>query len=124
MGGSDMITIWKQERTEDVRITDQGGAMGKLVEDATGNQLTYQIIGAAMEVHNTLGPGLKEEAYEKALEVELNKRDIPVQRQFPVSVEYGGEQVALFYLDLFVGDRVVIEIRASATSLRTTNWPR
>jgi hypothetical protein len=104
MGGSDMITIWKQERTEDVRITDQGGAMGKLVEDATGNQLTYQIIGAAMEVHNTLGPGLKEEAYEKALEVELNKRDIPVQRQFPVSVEYGGEQVALFYLDLFVGD--------------------
>ena len=46
--------------------------MSKLVIDATGNQLTYNIIGAAMDVHNNLGPGLKEEVYEKALEVELN----------------------------------------------------
>ena len=52
--------------------------MSKLVTDVTGNQLTYKIIGAAMNVHNVLGPGLKEEVYEKALEVELNKRDIVV----------------------------------------------
>jgi GxxExxY protein len=86
--------------------------MSKLVTDATGNKLTYQIIGAAMAVHNKLGSGLKEEVYEKALEVELNQQDISVIRQYPVSVEYGGEQVALFYLDLYVEDQVVVEIKA------------
>jgi len=86
--------------------------LSKLVIDATGNQLTYNIIGAAMAVHNTLGPGLKEEVYEKALEVELNKRNIEVQCQYPVPVEYEGEQVGLFYLDLFVEDQVVVEVKA------------
>jgi len=86
--------------------------MSKLIIDTTGNQLTYNIIGAAMDVHNVLGPGLKEEVYEKALEVELNQRDIVVQRQYPVPVEYEGEQIALFYLDLFVEDQVVVEVKA------------
>jgi len=86
--------------------------MSKLVIDTTGNQLTYNIIGAAMDVHNVLGPGLKEEVYEKALEVEFNQRDIVVQRQYPVPVEYEGEQVALFYLDLFVEDQIVVEVKA------------
>jgi GxxExxY protein len=86
--------------------------MGKLVTDATGNTLTNQIIGTAMTVHNTLGPGLKEEVYEKALEVELNQCDISVVRQYPVPVEYADEQVALLYLDLFVEGQVVVEVKA------------
>lgn len=49
-----------------------------------------------MAVHNALSPGLKEEVYEKALEVELNQRDTFVIRKFSVSVEYTEEQVALF----------------------------
>ena len=52
--------------------------MPNLVSDATNNELTYRIIGAAMSVHNKIGPGYKEEVYEKALEVELNKREIIV----------------------------------------------
>jgi GxxExxY protein len=91
--------------------------MSPLVVDATGNQLTYQVIGAAMTVHNTLGPGLKEEVYEKALEIELNQQGIEVQRQYPVPVEYAGEQVALFYLDLYVEDQVVIEVKALSHQL-------
>jgi GxxExxY protein len=91
--------------------------LNKLVTDATENQLTYKIIGAAMTVHNTLGPGLKEEAYEKALEVELNRSGIAMARQFPTSVEYGGEQVALFYLDLLVEDQVVVEVKAFSHQL-------
>jgi GxxExxY protein len=86
--------------------------MNKLVIDPTGNKLTYQVIGAAMKVHNQLGAGFKEEVYEKALEVELNQLGIDVIRQFPVQVEHGGEVVALFYLDLWVGDQVVVEIKA------------
>jgi GxxExxY protein len=86
--------------------------MSQLVQDATGNDLTYRIIGAAMAVHNSLGPGYKEEAYERALAVELNERAIATQRQFPVEVSHAGVQVALFYLDLFVEGTVVVEVKA------------
>jgi len=48
--------------------------MDKLVVDETGNQLTYQVIGVAMAVHNQISPGFKEEIYEKALETELNQQ--------------------------------------------------
>ena len=86
--------------------------MSPLVEDATGNNLTYRIIGAAMAVHNRLGPGFKEEVYEKALAVELIQKGITTVRQFPVTVEYEGEQVGLFYLDMFVEGQVVVEVKA------------
>jgi GxxExxY protein len=87
------------------------------VEDATGNQLTYQIIGAAMAVHNQLGAGYKEEVYEKALHVELTQRGIPAQRQHPVIVEHNGEVVGIFYLDILAGDQVVIEVKALSHQL-------
>jgi len=86
--------------------------MSNLVQDATGNDLTYCIIGAAMAVHNQLGPGYKEEVYERALAAELSERDVATKRQFPVEVCHAGVQVALFYLDLFVEGTVVVEVKA------------
>jgi len=86
--------------------------MSKLVVDSTGNNLTFKIIGAAMAVHNKLGSGYKEEIYERALALELNSRELEVQTQYPVSVEMDDEQIALFYLDLFVENQVVVEIKA------------
>src|SRR3712207_248096 len=83
-----------------------------LVKDATGNNLTYRIIGAAMAVHNELGYGFKEEVYEKALEARLSCDGISVERQCRVLVEYEGIQVAIFYLDLFAENQVVIEVKA------------
>jgi len=91
--------------------------MSPLVIDATGNDLTYRIIGAAMAVHNALGHGYREEVYEKALEAELRKCEIFVQRQYPISVEYDGEQIALFYIDLFVENQVVVEVKAFSHQL-------
>ena len=91
--------------------------MSGLVFDFTGNNLTYMIIGAAMEVHNEIGPGYKEEVYERALLLELNNRDIFAESQFPISIEYDEEQVGLFYLDLFVESQVVVEIKAFAHQL-------
>lgn len=83
-----------------------------LVEDATGNKLTYTIIGAAMTVHNQLGLGYPEEVYERALFSELDKQNVPVRRQAPVEVFYGEDRVGLFFLDLFVDETVVVEIKA------------
>jgi GxxExxY protein len=91
--------------------------MSKLVIDATQNQLTYRIIGAAMTVHNQLGAGLKEEVYEKAMEVELNRLGIAVQRQYSVSVAYENQVVGLFYLDLWVEGQVVVEVKALSHQL-------
>ncbi|HZW04948.1 MAG TPA: GxxExxY protein [Anaerolineaceae bacterium] len=91
--------------------------MSPLVVDATGNDLTYRVIGAAMTVHNQIGPGFKEEVYETALEIELNHVGIDVCRQLPVTVDYQGEPVALFTLDLFVADQVVVELKAFSHQL-------
>jgi GxxExxY protein len=79
--------------------------------------LTYRIIGAAMAVHNKLGAGFKEEVYEKTMLVELNQWNISAISQYPVPVDYEGEQVALFYLDLAVEDRVVVEVKALSHQL-------
>jgi GxxExxY protein len=95
----------------------KGESMPPLVQDATQNDLTYRIIGAAMAVHNAIGPGYKEEVYEQALAVELNQREIAHQRQYPVPVTHDEEQVALFYLDLFVDEQVVVEIKAFSHQL-------
>ena len=86
--------------------------MKSLVVDTTGNDLTYRIIGAAMAVHNSIGPGYKEEVYENALAIELRQREIAVEQQYPVPVFYEGEQAALFYLDLFVEYLVIVEVKA------------
>ena len=77
------------------------------------NSLSGEIIGAAIEVHRLLGPGLLESAYELALERELVLRGMSVERQKVVPLEYKG--IALgdgFRLDLLVNDQLVVEIKS------------
>lgn len=88
-----------------------------LVTDATGNDLTYKLIGLAMAVHNEIGYGFKEEVYEKAFEVKLNHAGIEPNRQYEVHVEYEGETVATFFLDLFPNLQVVVEVKAFSHQL-------
>jgi GxxExxY protein len=91
--------------------------MCPLVQDVTGNDLTRRIIGAAMAVHNRIGPGYKEEIYEKALYNELQRRAIPAEMEYPLSVTDEGQVVGIFYLDLWVEQQVVVEIKAFAHQL-------
>jgi GxxExxY protein len=88
-----------------------------LVVDATGNDLTYKLIGLAMEVHNEIGHGFKEEVYEKALEVKLNHAGLEPNCQHEVHVDFEGERVATFYLDLFPNQQVVVEVKAFSHQL-------
>lgn len=74
------------------------------------DQLTQQIIGAAIEVHRLLGPGLLESVYEEALCHEMSLRDIPFARQ--VEVVYKGRVIAGQRLDLVVADAVVVELKS------------
>ena len=77
------------------------------------NEVTQSVIGAAIEVHKALGPGLLESAYEECLCRELTLRNISFQRQYQLPVEYKGLILDCGYrLDLLVADAVVLEIKA------------
>ncbi len=78
----------------------------------TGNELTHQIIGAAIEVHRHLGPGLLESAYEECLCRELTLRNLKINRQLPFPVVYKDVKLECGYrLDLVVQDKVVVELK-------------
>jgi GxxExxY protein len=77
------------------------------------NNITSSIIGAAIEVHTRLGPGLLESAYCECLCREFTLRGIPFQREHPLPVEYKGTRLECGYrLDVLVAGCVVIEIKA------------
>jgi GxxExxY protein len=81
------------------------------------NQLTREVIGAAIEVHKTLGPGLLESAYRKSMCRELLLRHIPFRREWPLPLEYKGLRLEAGYrVDIIAADRVLVECK-SVTAL-------
>ena len=79
----------------------------------TDDELTAKIIGCAYTVHNKLGPGFLEKVYENALRIELQKAGLRVKQQEPISVFYDGQVVGEYYADLWVEERVVVELKAA-----------
>lgn len=79
------------------------------------NKITETIIGAAIEVHRTIGPGLLESAYETCLARELELRGVSFERQRPLPVEYKAVRLDCGYrVDLLVEGTVVVEVKAVA----------
>ena len=79
----------------------------------TENDVGRQLLGCAVKVHRTLGPGLLESAYEACLAHELGRAGLSVERQVPMPVTYQGLQLEFGYrLDLLVQGAVVVEVKA------------
>ena len=77
------------------------------------DELTGKVIGCAIEVHRTLGPGLLESTYEQCLARELTLNDINFKLQHPLPVEYKGVQLDCGYrIDLLIDDQLIIELKA------------
>ncbi|MCP4666040.1 MAG: GxxExxY protein [Deltaproteobacteria bacterium] len=76
------------------------------------NELTYLINGAIFEVNRVLGAGFLEKVYENALFVELRNRGLKVESQAPINVKYKGEEVGVYFADMVVQDRVILELKA------------
>ncbi|HYX29130.1 MAG TPA: GxxExxY protein, partial [Pyrinomonadaceae bacterium] len=77
------------------------------------NRITSDVIGAAIEVHRQLGPGLLESSYRECLSRELLLRGIPSEREKPLPLEYKGIHLGCGYrLDLLVCDCVVVEVKS------------
>ena len=88
------------------------------------NDVSGQVIDAAIRVHSTLGPGLLESAYEGCLAFELTSRGIQVQRQLALPVMYRDHRIDVGYrLDLLVSDLVIVEIKAVERSKNRPQSP-
>ncbi len=77
------------------------------------NQITGKIIGAAIDIHKALGPGLLESAYRECLEYELVKMGLKVEKEKPIPIVY--KEIKLdhgYRMDLLVEDKVVVELKA------------
>ena len=82
----------------------------------TENQITEAIIGSAMEIHKTLGPGLLESVYEHTLAYELKEKGFDVHQQKAVPVNYKELNFDVaFRLDLLVNNKVIVEIKSVET---------
>jgi GxxExxY protein len=82
------------------------------VSERQENDISGKIIGAAIEVHKHLGPGLLESAYEECLCRELDLRGIDFKRQVPLPLNYKGVDLDCGYrLDLLVEDKVIVELK-------------
>ena len=78
----------------------------------------YEIIGAAMEVHNTLGQGFLESVYQEALEIEMSKREIPFSSQTKIQIHYKYIPMEHYFVADFVCyDKIIVELKSVSAIL-------
>lgn len=75
-------------------------------------ELTYKIIGCAMEVHKQLGNGFQEVIYQRALAIEMQIQNINFSREYEMSIQYKGQDIGTRRVDFFVEDIIMVEIKA------------
>ena len=74
--------------------------------------LTYKIIGCAMEVHKHLGNGFQEVVYQRALAIEMQMQGIAFSREHEMPLQYKGHNIGTRRVDFFVEDKIMVEIKA------------
>ena len=87
--------------------------MDRIEEAPEAYDLCGKVIGLAMKVHSTLGPGFLESVYQSALLLELRKSGFKAEAEMPISVHYDGQLVGAFTADLLVNNSVIVELKAS-----------
>lgn len=81
-------------------------------ENYKHSELTGKIIGAAMQVHSTLGNGFQEVIYQRALAIEFGKRGIGFQRELEMPIFYDDQQIGTRRVDFLVENKVMVELKA------------
>lgn len=80
------------------------------MKDKIDDELTYQVIGCAMRIHNTLGNGFQEVIYQRCLAIELDKESIHFEREKEMPIFYEGINVGTRRADFIVEDKVMVEL--------------
>ena len=74
---------------------------------------SYAVIGAAIEVHRTLGPGFLEKVYQEAMQIELSAREIPFEAEKPIEIRYRGQCLTQkYFADLVCFEEILVEMKA------------
>lgn len=89
--------------------------MNQVVDDELNN-LVERVIGAAIEVHRSLGPGFAESTYQRALAIELRLREISFELEVPVQLRYKDEILGEGRIDVLVEGRLVLELKAAGVN--------
>jgi GxxExxY protein len=76
------------------------------------DDISYEVIGCAMRVHNALGPGLREKPYENALAIDLERSDFRVQQQRPFPIFYLNEVVGDCIPDITVNEELLVDVKS------------
>ncbi|MCD6149323.1 GxxExxY protein [bacterium] len=84
--------------------------MAKLVHP----KLSYEIVGALYEVYNSIGGGYQEKYYQRALAKEFSGRKIKFRKQLPVNLKYKESDIGRYYLDFFIENKIILEIKAAS----------
>jgi len=74
--------------------------------------ISFEVLSAAFEVYNTLGPGFLEKVYENAMAVELASRGMKAEAQRDIQVYYKGSSVGSYFADLLVNNEVIVELKS------------
>jgi len=83
-----------------------------LAENYKYKEITGSIIGAAMQVHKTLGNGFQEVIYQRAMEIELALNNLEYKREFSMSIFYRGSEIGTRRVDFLVNDIISVELKA------------
>jgi GxxExxY protein len=102
------MEIFETRKHENTKARNRSfGVMGLQFEELSG-----QVIGAALAVHKWLGPGFLESTYHSAMRVSLSHRTLPFESQLPFEIRFESVVVARVRIDLIVGDEIVVELKA------------
>jgi GxxExxY protein len=80
-------------------------------EDLIYADLCYEIVGCAYDVYNSLGTGLKESTYQKALAIAIRNKNFLVEEQIPFEIKYAGKNVGRRYFDFLIDKKIIVEIK-------------
>lgn len=89
--------------------------MRKQENELLYSDITRKIIGCAFDVRKELGSGFLETVYEKAMLIALRQAKLSVKAQYPIQVKFRGESIGEYFSDLFVEDKVIVELKAVNT---------
>jgi GxxExxY protein len=75
-------------------------------------ELSYKLVGCFYEVYNRLGPGHKEDIYQKALVKEFKLQNIPIENKKRLKIDYKGEAVGIYEPDFIIADKIIVELKS------------
>ncbi len=83
-----------------------------MMKSEIGDQVSYDVIGCAMRVHATLGPGFMEKIYQRSLAIEMNLKYLNYIQERNIEIFYGKTQIGMRRVDFFVEGRILVEIKS------------